>query len=185
MYPIPQILALASTYSERTGAAMSSISLYCSGSGATFTRLRNGHNLTVAKACRMLQWFSDHWPPDAPWPPEVPRPNPAPDSPAIRALAESLNIPAPGAALTALDANGHVADVDAWLEALNEGRLYVVLRPTYEVIIRQYADGRPRARQWPRKGSKARLVLDALLTSGDARFAERAALTRRALGQTA
>ena len=153
--------------------------------GDLFARLRAGKGLTVSTYSRTLQWFSDHWPPGVPWPPEVARPDPAPDSPAIRALTDSLPLPAPGAALTALDARGRVADVEAWLEALNEGRLYVVLRPTYDAVIRQYADGRPGARRWPRKGSKARRVLDALLAAGDARFAERAALTRRALGQAA
>ena len=37
-----------------------------------------------------MQWFSDHWPADAPWPQDIPRPAPTPDSPAALAEAERL-----------------------------------------------------------------------------------------------
>ena len=42
-----------------------------------FTRLHDGMGCTVKTYSRVLQWFSDHWPPDLAWPTSIPRPKPS------------------------------------------------------------------------------------------------------------
>lgn len=178
------LIVLAERFAEESGEALSSVSLYASGSGGTINRLRRGGDVMSRTYLRIIQWFSDHWPLRLDWPADIPRPDPAPDSPAVKALMARFGAPEPGAALTALDAHGRIADVEAFLDALTGG-ICPILRPTYDQVVAQYADGKPKATAWPRRNSNARKVLDALTAAGDVRFAERAALMRRVFGDAA
>ena len=79
-YTPNSLLALSASYCDARGSAESTIARLSSGSGATFTRLRNGHDITIGRAERIAQWFSDHWPSDLDWPEDIPRPTPTPDN---------------------------------------------------------------------------------------------------------
>ncbi len=180
------LIMLAERYAGATGDAVSSVSLYSSGSGGTINRLRRGGDVMSRTYHRMSQWFSDNWPVSLSWPADIPRPDPAPDSPCVQAvLAGGDGQAGPDrSALTRLNDQGHIADVQGFLDALTGG-ICPILRPTYDQVVAQYADGRPRATAWPRRNSNARKVLDALTAAGDRRFAERAALLRRIFGDAA
>lgn len=69
---------------ERSAAALgrtvSTVSWRASGSGATYTRLRRGCDITTRRASRIVQWISDHWPADLDWPADIPRPAPRRDA---------------------------------------------------------------------------------------------------------
>ena len=58
------------------------MSLYASGSGATYARLAAGADITTRRAARIVQWLSDAWPASATWPTDIPRPAPPADRPA-------------------------------------------------------------------------------------------------------
>ena len=79
--------------SEATGHSLATIGTYAASHGGFFARLESDCSVTLRRATRVLQWFSDHWPSDLEWPSDIPRPDPAPDSPAARAASISISTP--------------------------------------------------------------------------------------------
>ena len=69
------LMCIATLYSQSRGVTMSTLGTYAAGDGKFFSRLSVGR-VTIRRAERVLQWFSDHWPVDLPWPADIPRPNP-------------------------------------------------------------------------------------------------------------
>ena len=65
-----ELLAQARNLSPRT------IARYATGSGDMYDRLVAGCDMTIRRATRVTQWFSDHWPEDLDWPEDIPRPAP-------------------------------------------------------------------------------------------------------------
>ena len=135
-----------------------------------------------------MQWLSDHWPADLAWPSDIPRPPPAPDSPAARAEHARLEnlIKGPVKSETAaLNGRGRLADPKALVRSLLASAELAVTDEyvaayldTYYQVCRQYADDGPRGDQVPRRRSRARQVLDALVEAGDVRFRRRVAAYR-------
>ena len=165
------ILALANKYSAHTGLALATISTYATGSGDFFKRLQAGHDVTLRRAIRIIQWFSDHYPADLTWPIEIDRPTPDPDSPAAKHLKEKNNaseIPR----WLALNDQGEIADPRAFIRGLFKGRGAAVEAQIklYYQVVSQYSAGGRRAAKWPRKGSIMRAILDHLRAAGDVRF---------------
>ena len=160
------ILALANKYSAHTGLALATISTYATGSGDFFKRLQAGHDVTLRRAIRIIQWFSDHYPADLTWPIEIQRPDPNPDSPAAKAIASAM--PDPNDPLYKLDGRGRIATPDKFVAAING-----VTRASYDQVIRKYADGKPRAHMKPRPHTSAHHILCALVRAGDTRFQSR------------
>ncbi len=69
------MLALVGRYTAETGRAESTTGRLTVGDGRFFRRVRDGHtSFTVATYDRVVTWFSENWPEDAPWPDDVPRP---------------------------------------------------------------------------------------------------------------
>ena len=89
---IKHLLNLADRYGSDKALSLSTVSLYAAGQGRLMGRLREGCGITVGRRDRILQWFSDHWPPELPWPEEIPRPSPA--CPAGWGEAPKIEIPA-------------------------------------------------------------------------------------------
>ena len=75
-HPVARLIAC---YARHTGRTVGTVSLYASGSGATYARLAAGADITTRRATRIVQWLSDHWPESAEWPTDIPRPAPSPD----------------------------------------------------------------------------------------------------------
>ena len=182
------ILSLSDLYTKHSHRAESTVSRLASSSGATLGRLRSGHTITVRRAARTLQWFSDHWPADLPWPADIPRPEPAEDSPHAKALAEQAGLDLNNSVNDsesgpyALNASGRIASPRALVTSFYAGYAERGLDPTaliesmlntYYQVVRQYADGKPRAMQTPRTGTHAAKMLTTLMAAGDVRFAER------------
>ena len=72
-----QILSLSDLYSRKTGKKESTIASYSAKQAYAFRRLREGCSITIRRANKITQWFSDHWPADLLWPEDIPRPEPA------------------------------------------------------------------------------------------------------------
>lgn len=161
------LVRLADTYLEAPPRPISESTLakHAAGQAHFFRRLRAGAGITVARAARVTQWFSDHWPDGLAWPSEIPRPEPSPKStsPVKPGTKDSEN------PLTALNNHGTIASPDAFVAALP----LQVFRASYDQVLRQYADGRPRADKSPRRGTHAALILDHLVKAGDVRFSKR------------
>ena len=74
---IDALLSIASTYEGATGLSASRVSTIVFNDGKILDRLRTGADITVGRAERAIQWFSDNWPAELTWPQGVPRPKPA------------------------------------------------------------------------------------------------------------
>ena len=72
------IVRLIDIYARHAHLTVATVSLYASGSGATYQRIRAGADITTRRAARVVQWLSDHWPESAEWPADIPRPAPTP-----------------------------------------------------------------------------------------------------------
>ncbi len=81
---------LIRTYATGVGLTHRTVSTYMAGSGDFCDRLERGCDVTTRRADRVAQKLSDNWPTDLPWPLDIPRPDPAPDSPAALAAAETV-----------------------------------------------------------------------------------------------
>ena len=87
------LIRLAGLYADHMHLAVSTVSLRAARHGGLIAALASGdRNITVRRARRILQWFSDHWPTDLEWPADIPRPDPSPDSPAAQAASISAPI---------------------------------------------------------------------------------------------
>lgn len=71
---IENLLRLARLYAAHQGLSLSTVSTYAANDGKFFPTLSVGAGCTVARADRVLQYFSDNWPADLEWPRDVPRP---------------------------------------------------------------------------------------------------------------
>ena len=85
--------SLATPFAEYHGIKATTVSKRCAGQAHAIDRLRAGATITLGRYNRIVQWFSDHWPPDLPWPSDITRPTPALDSPAIKAAEEAAAAP--------------------------------------------------------------------------------------------
>ena len=180
------LISLADTYAHHYGVTHWAVSYRALGKGDFFVRLTAGRECTIRTYNKVLQWFSNNWPIDLAWPADIPRPDPAPDSPAVQAMMAwqkergNLNQSANESEadpLTTLNAKGHIADPEAFCKAISFG--CAVQRTSFDQVVRQYSDGRPRANRMPRSGSNAAVILRQLVAAGDARFASRASRAAR------
>ena len=141
------LLGLAEAYADHEGIAETTAAKRAAGNALVFRRLSDGANITIRRAARIIQWFSDHWPAGLPWPQDIPRPPPSPDSPAALADAERLENLNNGGNYSdsgTLDDRGQLADPKALAESLaplvNDAFIAAYL-DTYYQVVRQYRDG--------------------------------------------
>ena len=66
---------IATLYSRNRKVTVATLGTYAAGDGKFFPRLSEGR-VTIRRAERVLQWFSDNWPAGLPWPDDIPRPTP-------------------------------------------------------------------------------------------------------------
>ena len=69
------LIRLAEMYAQHLRLAMTTVGRLAMGHGHSFRRLAAGR-VTIRRAERALQWFSEHWPPDLAWPEDISRPAP-------------------------------------------------------------------------------------------------------------
>ncbi|WP_071971953.1 hypothetical protein [Sulfitobacter alexandrii] len=70
------IIRLADAYVEQTKLKLSTVSSYAANDGKFFRNLKLTSDVTIGRANRIVQWFSDNWPADLEWPDDIPRPSP-------------------------------------------------------------------------------------------------------------
>lgn len=76
-----QIAAVVAAYIEAEPAKVTAVSSRAFGESKLLPRFFDGQSsMTIERAERGLQWFSDHWPPSAVWPEGVVRPPPSSQS---------------------------------------------------------------------------------------------------------
>ena len=71
---IEHLTTLADAYGAHCGLKLSTIGAYSVNDGKFFERLKAGKGCTIRTGARVLQWFSDAFPPDLEWPRHIPRP---------------------------------------------------------------------------------------------------------------
>ena len=102
MFSTPQIIALANSYCEERGVAPATLCQKAVGNSKFLARLEDGR-VTLRSLARLIQYLSDHWPPDLAWPADVPRPG----SEAPGAASPLLSDPEfPAAVLRIIPVNG-------------------------------------------------------------------------------
>lgn len=69
-----QLLAVASGYSDATGATLATIGKRALNDNRFFQRIEDGHGFTVKTFDRVVGWLSANWPAGLAWPDEVSRP---------------------------------------------------------------------------------------------------------------
>ena len=69
------LIQIANLYAQSRKVTMGTLGTYAAADGKFFPRLSKGR-VTIRRAERVLQWFSDNWPADLPWPDDIPRPTP-------------------------------------------------------------------------------------------------------------
>ena len=189
------LVHLGGIYATATGRSLSTVGRLAAGHGAFFDRLERGCDITTRRVARVVQWFSDNWPPGHPWPMGIPRPEPTPGSPAAAPAPGGLS---PDEVLSAVRdclarESALLDDPDFSLDAVQavqaemaaaaltlgpDGEIasgaalceaLKVPRQAYHDVIRTVRrGGRP-------KSGNAKRIHDALLRAGDARVAGRAA----------
>lgn len=71
-----QLLAVATAYCLAQQVPLARVSMHSVGDRRLLPGLVDDSlTLTLRRADRALQWFSDHWPDGAEWPASVPRPS--------------------------------------------------------------------------------------------------------------
>lgn len=75
-----QLIALVEAYAAAVDRKEATIANLAGRDSRFFARMREGKGCSVDTLNHMLEWFSDHWPEDAPWPEEISRPSPAPSN---------------------------------------------------------------------------------------------------------
>ena len=161
------LLRLAHMFSSAAGKTLSTIGTYAAGHGAFFSRLESGHDITTKRAAKVICWFSNHWPADLAWPPDIPRPTPSPDSEGAKNLNNSPSY-SENDPRYKLNDKGQIASPNAFIAKLGG-----IDRASYDQVVRQYADGKPRCKTTPRPHTSAHRILSALARAGDRRFASR------------
>ena len=123
------IVRLADEYAAATGLAPCTVSKRAAGQAYAIDRLRRGHDITIGRAARIIQWFSDHWIENVPWPADIPRPQPATEAqtiendnqineleadkePSVSAPPGTLLVPTRDTISHTLTLRGH--DISAW-----------------------------------------------------------------------
>lgn len=66
---------LITEYARSTGLAISTVCRKSGGQADVMVRAQSGR-ITFARAARVTQWLSNHWPDDLEWPLDIPRPAP-------------------------------------------------------------------------------------------------------------
>ena len=167
--PHNDLVRVAEVYAAHRRLRLTTVSKYSSGSAALLPALKRGsRGITVKRMCRVLQWFSDHWPGGLAWPP-IERPPINPDSPAAKAMAAAMLgsgpecNPEPGSAVK-LNSKGEVANIERF------ARDHILSAHNVRACIRTYGIGGPKDGDVPRKGSEMHSALAALLGAGDSRF---------------
>ena len=79
MNHVSQIIRLIEIAAEATKRSPHTVGRWVSGDGTTYRRLRDGRDITIRRAMRIMQRLSDLWPGAADWPIDIPRPAPTPD----------------------------------------------------------------------------------------------------------
>ena len=70
------IVRLARLYSDATGASITSVSSRVFDDGKKLSAMiDNNADLTLRRAAKALEWFSENWPAGVDWPAEIQRPN--------------------------------------------------------------------------------------------------------------
>lgn len=75
MITIAKILALADAYMAATGVRETTVGLRVMNDSKGIRRLREGRDIGVRNAEKVIKWFSDNWPDDHPWPADIERPD--------------------------------------------------------------------------------------------------------------
>lgn len=68
------LLTLSEVYCRHAGLSAARLATIVHRDGKFFSRLAAGGDVYTVSYERIMCWFADHWPPDAPWPADVPRP---------------------------------------------------------------------------------------------------------------
>jgi hypothetical protein len=74
---IDSLLAVARAYGAAAQVDLSTVSWRALGDTKKLPALVAGKDIQVRRYERAMQWFSNHWPPEAEWPAAVPRPTPS------------------------------------------------------------------------------------------------------------
>lgn len=77
MKTIDTLLLLANTYCAAMALSESRVSTIIFNDGKILGRLRAGAEITVGRAEKATQWFSDNWPDGLAWPEDAARPSAA------------------------------------------------------------------------------------------------------------
>lgn len=164
------LLMLLDIYLAISPISESTIANKAAGQAHFFRRMRAGASVTVDRAQRILQWFSDHWPLDLEWPLEIPRPDPGPDAvcfAGVRTLTSTSPAPSetPAGARPVLSEAGHLTNVAAWARALGFNPQNV------RNALARFGEGGPKWGHMPRKDSEAYLIMEELFKLGESRVA--------------
>lgn len=68
------LIELAQTYSAHKGLTLATVATYATNDGKFFKNLKENAGCTLARAERVVSWFSLNWPEDLEWPTSIPRP---------------------------------------------------------------------------------------------------------------
>lgn len=162
-----ELISLARIYCEHRSKSknlsLARLSTLIFNHGARLARISQGADFTLHSYQKALGWFSNHWPTDLSWPADIPRPAPAPDSPAAEALQATQDAAKEQPALQ-MSAKGQIQKPAALCALLG------IDLSIYYQATSQYAAGKSRMDQTPRKGSDLSALVAALALVGDCRF---------------
>lgn len=68
------LLTIARAYGQHLGLDLSQVSWRVLGDTKKLGAIADGADLTTRRLEKAIQWFADHWPPEAVWPEDVERP---------------------------------------------------------------------------------------------------------------
>ena len=73
------IQQLCRAYCEASGRSEARVADLATNNPYFFRRLHSGKSCNVRTYCRVMRWFSTHWPDGLTWPTGIPRPGPSPE----------------------------------------------------------------------------------------------------------
>ena len=180
------IIELAEIYRRAEGLSSARVGHLSAADGKFFARLKAGRSCTLRTANAVIQWFSDNWPDSVTWPAGVDRPAPSggvPPLPEVAGLSWEESVRALRAAYIgagpldrgplydALVRRAGVLNADGKVRSPRLLRFAIACnRETWEYVVANYAAGRRKCGQVPRRGGQAAKLLDALALCGDVRF---------------